>query len=166
MRYLKRTFDIILGAYLLFLAILAVPSLLGYEVYTVVSKSMAPAIDVGAAVFVKENEFEEICEGDVITFMLGENRTCVTHRVVGQDVQTRSFVTQGDANKQADGNLVAYEDVVGVVRFSVPYLGYLELMLEDSARKMLLVGILAWLFLMDMILTDLLMIRKREVHVV
>lgn len=122
-------------ALLLFVAVVylfvatAVPQAVGADhSYVVLSDSMSPAIDAGAVVFVGEVAPAAIEEGDVITFeqsgSSGEYR--VTHRVV-EVVETdgeRRFRTKGDANDDPDPSLVTPDQVVGVVRFHVPYIGY------------------------------------------
>ena len=47
---------------------LTVPKAMGYQLYTVVSGSMEPAIPVGSLVYIKYVEPKEIVEGDVIAF--------------------------------------------------------------------------------------------------
>lgn len=112
----------------------AAPGVVGAEHgYVVLSDSMEPAISAGDVVIVEEVPPEEIDEGDVITFRApaggqfdegGAER--VTHRVVEvvrEDGQRR-FRTRGDANEEADPELVGPGDVVGEVAFAIPYVGY------------------------------------------
>ena len=47
---------------------LTLPKAMGYQLYTVVSGSMEPAIPVGSLVYIKYVEPKEIIEGDVIAF--------------------------------------------------------------------------------------------------
>ena len=63
--------------------IVAVPHLLGYEQYVVVSGSMEPAIPVGSLVMAKPVKPAELQVGDVIVFYTERHiDTPVTHRVV------------------------------------------------------------------------------------
>lgn len=165
MKYLKRFVDILLVIYLLTLAAVSVPVLFGFRVYTVVSQSMAPAITVGSAVYVKKTAFDQISEGDVITYSFANNTT-VTHRVWKKDTETASVITKGDANEQPDGTTVPREHIIGVVRFHVPYLGYAAIMLGSVGEKLLLAGGLVWLLLMQGILTNILEIRQKGVNII
>ena len=56
------------------------PGLLGYEIYTVVSGSMEPALPTGSAVFVKYAAPETIELGEIVAYMDGSEP--VTHRVI------------------------------------------------------------------------------------
>ncbi|CCQ33337.1 signal peptidase I [Halorhabdus tiamatea SARL4B] len=91
---------------------------------------MSPSIDAGAVVLVSDVPADRIEREDVITYVESENAgstTRVTHRVV--DIETADdqlqFRTKGDANDNPDEQLVAASNVVGVVQFHVPLIGYL-----------------------------------------
>jgi signal peptidase len=105
----------------------AVPAVVGAEYsFVVLTASMTPAIAPGDVVIVDERDPAAIAEGDVITFVRGDNEVPVTHRVI--DVTTTgsgvAFETRGDANEAPDANLVPGADVLGVVAITIPYLGY------------------------------------------
>lgn len=105
----------------------AYPGLVGADQSLVVqSGSMEPAIGTGAVVFVEEATVDSIEEGDVVTYT-DDGGNFITHRVVtkydagGDSVR---FETKGDANEDADPEAVYPRDVVGVVTFSIPLIGY------------------------------------------
>jgi len=109
-----------------------VPQVVGADhSYTVLSSSMSPGIRAGDQVIVRDAAPRSIHENDVITFRppasdhFGNVRR-VTHRVV--DVVHRNgkvyFRTKGDANDAPDPGLVPGRDVVGVVWFHIPKIGY------------------------------------------
>lgn len=97
------------------------------EAYVVRSDSMSPAIKAGSVVFVDATSPAEIEVGDVITYETGgaaSNR--VTHRVIEiQESGERRFRTKGDANEDPDPDSVSPAQVVGIVAFHVPLIGYL-----------------------------------------
>lgn len=114
--------------------VFAAPQLVGAEhSYVVLSASMSPAIEAGDVVIVNGVSPDEISQGDVITFQAspGHQSTTpdvnrVTHRVVEvveKDGQVQ-FRTKGDANEEADAQLVPGSAVVGTVLFSIPFIGY------------------------------------------
>ena len=78
----------LLGTILLIVLILGcipltVPKAFGYNIYTVISGSMEPAIPVGSLVYVKYQEPETIQKKDVIAFYGAKDASSiVTHRVV------------------------------------------------------------------------------------
>lgn len=97
--------------------------------YAVLSNSMQPTFSAGSVVLVEEVPTSKIQEGDIITFQRtvdGSQPNYVTHRVVKvvKKENGRYFRTKGDANEEADQYLVAPEDVIGEVMFSIPVLGY------------------------------------------
>lgn len=115
----------------LFLAVLAgmlpaLPLLLGYKAYAIVSGSMEPAIPEGSIVYAKYIKPEEIQAGDIIVFYSGRNGDAVTtHRVAENHIADREFITRGDANADNDMLPRPYENLIGRVELSVPFLGRL-----------------------------------------
>lgn len=115
--------------------LLAGVRLVGYTPYAVLSGSMTPAYQVGDLVYVKAIDPEEIEVGDAITFVYDESLTVVTHRVTAVDRENGSFTTKGDANDSEDGRAVLYENVLGVVQFSLPKLGYVSSYLTSAQGR-------------------------------
>ena len=113
---------------------LALPRFLGYEVYNVTSGSMAPAIPVGSAIFVKDVPPSEILEGDVITFR--KNNVVVSHRVITNRIVSGEFVTKGDANAGEDFDTVPYDDYIGRVEKHYPVIGQALLIYSSNVGKM------------------------------
>lgn len=120
------------AAFLLVLTVVgvaAVPQVIGAKgSYVVLSSSMSPTIDAGDVVVVRDADPSAIETGDVITYRSPTDADRrVTHRVVA--VQSwdggPAFRTKGDANEEADAALVPAENVVGVVWFHIPLVGYL-----------------------------------------
>lgn len=97
----------------------------GIKTYAVLSGSMEPAILTGSLAYVDTGiGCEEIAEGDVIAFDIGDDKI-VTHRVVENDESGQIMITKGDANTNIDLAPVAYTDFIGETVFSIPYLGFL-----------------------------------------
>lgn len=105
----------------------AFPGVVGADhTYVVKSGSMEPAIQTGSVVYVKSVPAEDIQEGDVITFADSRTGPPTTHRVIDKRGSGDSlrFITKGDANEEADVEPVYPDQIIGVVMFSIPYLGY------------------------------------------
>lgn len=133
---LKALGGLLLVAVVLPFVVFALPSVVGAEHgYVVVSSSMSPTIRAGDAVIVNEVPATAVDEGDVITFIDGKQASIqggeagedlITHRVV-EIVRTENgiaFETKGDANEEADRELVPASALVGRVMFSIPSIGY------------------------------------------
>jgi len=146
-------------------AILAVgiPKLLGIRSFAVLSGSMTPSIGVGALVFAQPTAFEDIHEGDVITFVLNEDFDVVTHRVVSIDEADQTFVTQGDANDVPDENPVWYPNVVGVVHLTFPQAGYVLNWFSTLSNKIIAVTVVAVLLIFALIV-DIVLRPSRARH--
>ncbi len=114
------------------------PRLFGYDVYTVISGSMEPAIPVGSAIFIEHAEPEEITAGDVIVFYRGE--AVITHRVTENYTVTGEFITKGDVNQKEDLTPAAYESLVGRVALSIPAIGYILAACSNATGKIYLAG--------------------------
>lgn len=103
---------------------LTLPRVFGYEVYTVISGSMEPAIPVGSLVYVEPGKPEDAQVDDVIAFYSSmDTGAIITHRVIKNDIVTGQIHTKGDANEKEDLYPVGYDYYMGKVVYSVPVLG-------------------------------------------
>ena len=94
-----------------------------YNLYTVRSESMTPAINMGDMVITGPLNGpinEEIKPGTIVTYEHGEE--LITHRV--QSIDGNALVIKGDAVEDPDPWPVTLPDVRGVYLFKVPYAGY------------------------------------------
>ena len=119
---------------------ISIPRVLGYEVYNIVSGSMAPSIPQGSLVLVRPADWREIAPGDVIAF--DRAGAVVTHRVTQLREGERAFVTKGDANVEEDMAPVPFEDLIGRVERHYPYLGAMASLAAGTAGKLRLAGLL------------------------
>lgn len=96
--------------------------LTGFTPYAITTQSMEPKISVNSLVYVKEIEFNDIKENDVITYIATDGVT-VTHRVVNIDYETQTVITKGDNNEYADALIVTKDRIIGKVYLTIPALG-------------------------------------------
>ena len=116
---------------------LTVPRMLGYELYTVVSGSMEPAIPTGSLVYVEHIDPADVREGDVIAFYDAmDAASVITHRVVTNSTVMGKFITKGDANAENDMRPIPYSYLIGRVRMSVQKLGALAQIFTSNAGKL------------------------------
>ncbi len=98
----------------------------GWRVEVVISGSMEPAIQTGSVVIIRPVLPNTIRKGDIIMYSSLDKKSLTTHRVA--DVESKpilQFITRGDANSNSDINPVTPGQIVGVVAFTIPYLGLL-----------------------------------------
>ena len=135
------------------------PGLVGADhSFIVLSGSMEPTIPTGSVVLVEavspEQVNERVDEGDIITFSHARDiQQTTTHRVVekqtGEISDTVRLITKGDNNPVRDSEPVLRGDVVGVVLFHIPLLGYAIRMSDSTAGWAVLVVLPFTLLLMD-----------------
>jgi len=101
----------------------------GYELFSIRSGSMQPAMPVGSLAIVARDA-STLTEGQAVAFRL-PSRVVVTHRIVEVvETDTGTYLrTQGDANEDPDPSLVPATAVVGPVQVSLPLIGFLLAML-------------------------------------
>lgn len=132
---------------------LTVSRVVGFEVYNVISGSMAPEYNVGDLIYVKEIDPSEVSVGDPITFVLNEDLVVATHRVVSVDEENQCFYTKGDANKTEDASPVHFKNLIGVPVFKIPYLGYVSDFVQNNVPVVVIIAIvlIVAVFLPDII---------------
>lgn len=131
---------------------LTLPRLLGYQVYTVISGSMEPAIKTGSLVFVKGEAPENIAKGDIIVFYAESgDGAIITHRVVSNRIVSGEFITRGDANAAEDINPVSYDSLIGKVTWSVPAIGRILAVAATTPGKLTAAGLIAVAFILHIV---------------
>ena len=111
-------------AVILLCSLLVLPGMTGFHMYNVLSGSMEPAIPVGSLLYVRSGDPEQVEDEDIIAFYGSlEDSGIITHRVVKNIVVSRTFTTKGDANDKEDPTPVSYDNYIGRVTLSVPYVG-------------------------------------------
>ena len=148
MKLFKKIWNVVttvLVAVVVILALLLVGvRLFGMQVYTVLSGSMEPVYHTGSLIYVKNVDYRDLKEGDVITFILDED-TVATHRIVGivpdeEDPSVLRYRTKGDANDAEDGSLVHYKNILGTPVFTIPKMGYVANYIQNPPGSYLTIS--------------------------
>lgn len=105
--------------------------------YTIISPSMTPNINVYDVVFISKVDPEKLKIGDVITFKTDNNflnGVPITHRIIDKYNTNNGiqFKTKGDYNVAADGSYVAAGNVLGKVQLKIPQLGRIQFFLTNK----------------------------------
>lgn len=129
--------------------VIVIPAVSGSTPMTILTNSMAPTYPPGTLVVVKPIDADQIRIGDAITYQLksGEPEV-VTHRVVAissTDGET-TFTTKGDNNGAADSLPVRPVQVRGTVWYAVPYIGYVNTLVNGDSRAVVVPIIAVGLF--------------------
>ncbi len=122
--------------YYLFIAILCVilfvgvrskmnntlPTVLGYNIFTVKTGSMVPTLPIGCYIVVKEADDPAAIAADTITTFRFEDGTIVTHRII-EVLETEDGVryrTKGDnPDNDPDAELLSPERVIGTLQLVI-----------------------------------------------
>ena len=96
------------------------------------SGSMTGTIDKGdIIIYERYGKNESVKTGDIIVFKSDDLK--IVHRVLDQKLmgeETR-YYTKGDANQKQDDGYRTSKDVIGHVKFKIPYIGYLTLLVNN-----------------------------------
>ena len=141
-------------------AIFVLIKLLGWNMFSVDSPSMAPLYPVGTLVIVQKAEPEEIEVGDVITYVLNEDGVLVTHRVIKINADNRTFITKGDANNTEDSP-VLWDNMVGRVLLGITALGRPVRFLTAEENRPAVISVIAVIFVFSLV-WDLIERRKNK----
>jgi len=92
----------------------------------VLTGSMKPAINPGDIIITTPISNKTPKVGDVIAYQArrfnGQAVAVFSHRIIGGDTKS-GFVVKGDANKTPDNQKPVPKDILGVVIFTIPFLG-------------------------------------------
>jgi signal peptidase I len=119
------------------------------QVFVVQSGSMEPVLHVGSIVIVERNAAYRT--GDIITFNRAGNATPVTHRIVTVNGTNglATFTVKGDANNAPDVSSVSLAQVIGTVRFTIPFLGYAIAAAKQPVGFLLIIIVPALIIVFD-----------------
>lgn len=140
-------------AFVILIAALAivVPAISGSTPMTILTGSMTPTYPAGTLVIIKPVNPDTLVIGDPITYQIESGKPAVvTHRIIAitsVSDGTRTFTTQGDANNAPDAKPVLGAQVRGKVWYSIPYLGWVNAVVNGESRAWLIPVIAGGLFL-------------------
>jgi signal peptidase I len=136
-------FDLIFALMMILGVALIVLKITKFQVFAVETPSMQELYPVGSIIITDSESPENLEVGDVISFVADEDLTVVTHRIVRIDTKNKKIYTKGDSNNTEDASPVPFDNVIGKVRFSVPYLGFVILKARTKVGRVILKCLLA-----------------------
>jgi signal peptidase len=124
------------------LLVATAPRVAGLEVLTVLSGSMAPALQPGDVIVDSRIAPATARPGDIVTFRDPHDGTrLITHRVRTVEVRQRTvrFVTKGDASTDVERWSVARDGTIGRVEYRVPHMARVLGVIQERTLRILLV---------------------------
>ncbi len=155
-------FTVTIVVLILGIALFTVPLFTDIEYRAVQTGSMEPDIPTGSLVVVVPTASEDISIGDDVTYVTSSGQV-VTHRVIEIDRETNTFVTYGIANgiNNKDPEL-AYENIIGVAKFHIPWLGLAVIYLDTLSGKIVAGTVILSLFILSTLLSVIVSGRKEK----
>ncbi len=101
----------------------------------IATDSMTGEINKGDAIIYEKYEDQSLDVDDIVVFE--KNDAVIVHRIVDVsyiDGETR-YVTKGDVNETPDAGYITKENLVGITRTKLPYVGYPTLLLHDAFKR-------------------------------
>ena len=120
---------------LLAIIIILVSGIFRFQMIAIASNSMVPVYARGDAVIFEKIDTQYLEDEDIIIYK--KNDVLVAHRIIKtkEALSKTYFYTKGDANNSADTELVSEDEVLGVVRRVVKYIGYPTVWINELFRR-------------------------------
>jgi signal peptidase I len=109
-----------------------------YQLLVIASGSMEPNISIGDAVLTKkieDKDLKEIKENDILVYQYDDK--IIVHRVVKIFNIDDKYIyqTKGDKNADVDNWLVYGNQIIGIVKTKIKYIGYPSVLLNNYLNK-------------------------------
>lgn len=125
----KRLILLIIPFVLIFTLVYFVSGYFKYYAIAIASNSMKPEFNRGSVVVLeqvndKNNNYDKLEKGQILAYKTEKN--IIVHRitkVIKIDDET-IYYTKGDANKKEDKFLIKKDNIIGIVKYKIPYIGY------------------------------------------
>ena len=119
------------------------PSAFGYKAMSVITGSMKPQFNPGDLIIASNlNNLNSVKVGTIITYINEEN-VLVTHRVtkINNNDGVNTYITKGDANPAIDIEPVSTNQMQGIYKTKIPYLGYVGMFVKTGVGMISLIVI-------------------------
>ena len=114
----------VLAVVIMLVVLMLISNQFSIGLYVIATDSMTGEINKGDAVLYERYDDQTILEGQVVAYK--EGKSVIIHRV--NDIQiingASRYYTKGDANENADAGYRTDGDIVGLVNFKIPFIGY------------------------------------------
>lgn len=109
-----------------------------YSISAIASDSMYPELKKGDAIIlerVDESNKDTLKKGMIVAFK--QDEYTITHRIleIEKIKGTEYIITKGDNNSTKDIQKKTKDDIIGIVRFRIPLLGYPSIEISETKNK-------------------------------
>ncbi len=120
---------------LILIIMILVSGITNFQMIAIASNSMVPVYERGDTIIFEKIDTKLLQDDDIIVFK--RDNIIIAHRIIKtkEDSSKLYFYTKGDANNSADAEFVNEDDVLGIVRRVVKYIGYPTVLLNELFRR-------------------------------
>ena len=106
-----------------------------YGALIIATDSMTGELNKADVAIFESYDDQPIEEGQVVVFE--KNKTVIIHRVIKKEIINgiTRYYTKGDANEDRDAGYILDSDIVGIVNYKLPYLGYPTLWVRSLFKR-------------------------------
>ncbi len=106
-----------------------------FGAYVIATDSMTGELNKGDVAIFERYDDQFIKEGQVIVFE--QNKSVTVHRVVDIEIINgiTRYYTQGDANEDRDAGFITGGQIIGLVDYKLPFMGYPTLWMRSLFRR-------------------------------
>ena len=109
-----------------------------YSISAIASDSMYPALKRGDAIILEKldkKNVDTLKKGMIVAYE--QDGQIVTHRILTIELQNGEeyIITKGDNNSTKDVQKKTKDDIIGIVRFRIPYIGYPSVEISEIKNK-------------------------------
>lgn len=120
------------------LVIFLVSGAFKYSISAIASDSMYPSLKKGDAIILEkadEKNLKTLKKDMIVAFE--QDGKIVTHRILAivEKDGIEYIVTKGDNNSRKDVQNKTKDDIIGIVRFRIPYIGYPSVEISETKNK-------------------------------
>ena len=123
---------------LVIIIILLVSGIFKFSMSAIASDSMYPALKKGDAIIIEEvtdKNINTIRKNMIVAFE--EDGKIITHRIISIELEEGEeyIITKGDNNPSKDVTKKKKNDIIGIVRLRIPFLGYPSVEISEIKNK-------------------------------
>ncbi len=107
-----------------------------FQLLSIGSNSMSPAIEKGDAVLLDKKKItKDLQKNDIIAYL--KNNQIIVHRIIeiDKDGTQTIYKIKGDANNSIDNIILTNDDIIGVVKLKIKYIGYPSVFISEKFKK-------------------------------
>lgn len=106
-----------------------------YGILVIGSESMTGTINIGDTIIYEQYKNQEIKKGDIIVFKT--RGITVIHRVINiENINNEiRYITKGDANEQEDDEYQTSNNIIGIKKLKIKFIGYPSLWIRELFTK-------------------------------